>query len=87
MGGQSQELPAAASEALTKGDMIGAIKIVREKRGLGLKEAKDAVDSYVESRPELASQFQSVRTRNTRLNLLLVVLFVAIFLLYKFLHR
>lgn len=39
-------LPAAAIEALQSGNMIEAIKITREKLGLGLKEAKDAVDAY-----------------------------------------
>ena len=78
--GQSQQLPTAAIEALTRGHKIDAIKILRQESGLGLREAKDAVDSYVQSRPELASQFQSVRTRNTGLNLWLVALFVTIFL-------
>lgn len=39
-------LPAEAMAALSKGQVIEAIKIVREKTGLGLKEAKDLVDGY-----------------------------------------
>jgi len=39
-------LPAEARVALSKGQVIEAIKIVREKTGLGLKEAKDLVDGY-----------------------------------------
>ena len=34
----------AAVELLWRGDMIGAIKVVRAERNLGLKEAKDLVD-------------------------------------------
>jgi ribosomal protein L7/L12 len=40
-------LPQAAIDALNAGDKIEAIRIVREATGLGLKEAKDAVESYV----------------------------------------
>lgn len=39
-------LPAEAMAALSKGQVIEAIKIVREKTGLGLKEAKDLVEGY-----------------------------------------
>ena len=34
----------AVADALKKGNKIEAIRILREKTGLGLKEAKDAVD-------------------------------------------
>ena len=84
--GKSQELPAAAIEALTRGQKIEAIKILRQETDLSLEQAKDTVDMYLESRPELASQVRAGSARNKRLNLWLVVLFVAIFLLYKFLH-
>jgi ribosomal protein L7/L12 len=39
-------LPAEAMAALSRGQLIEAIKIVREKTGLGLKEAKDLVEGY-----------------------------------------
>jgi ribosomal protein L7/L12 len=39
-------LPAEALDALSRGQPIEAIKIVREKTGLGLKEAKDLVERY-----------------------------------------
>jgi ribosomal protein L7/L12 len=42
----STGLPQSAIEALNAGDKIEAIRIVREATGLGLKEAKDAVESY-----------------------------------------
>ena len=74
-------------EALTKGHKIEAIKILRQERELGLKEAKDAVDRYVEARPDLVSQFQAASAGNNRLTLLLLVILLAVFLYYKFLHR
>jgi ribosomal protein L7/L12 len=40
------EIPRAAQEAADRGDVIAAIKIVREATGLGLKEAKEAVEAY-----------------------------------------
>jgi hypothetical protein len=48
-------IPAAAEDALRRGNKIEAIKIVRETAGTGLKEAKDAVEDYLKDRPELAS--------------------------------
>ncbi|HEV7668314.1 MAG TPA: ribosomal protein L7/L12 [Thermoanaerobaculia bacterium] len=38
-------MSAARSEAF-QGNKINAVKIVRENMGLGLKEAKDMVDSW-----------------------------------------
>lgn len=37
--------PPAATEALRRGNKIEAIRLVREATGLGLKEAKDAVEA------------------------------------------
>lgn len=39
-------MPAEALAALSQGQLIEAIKIVREASGLGLKEAKDLVEQY-----------------------------------------
>jgi ribosomal protein L7/L12 len=39
-------LPAAVVAALEQGNKIEAIKLLRQQTGLGLNEAKDAVDAY-----------------------------------------
>ena len=39
-------LPSAVLEAMRRGQKIEAIKLLREQAGLGLKEAKDAVEAY-----------------------------------------
>ncbi len=39
-------MPAEARDLADAGNMIQAIKLVREQTGLGLKEAKDIVDAY-----------------------------------------
>lgn len=59
MAESSQGLPAAAVDAVSKGNKIEAIKIVRQERGIGLKESKEAVEAYLAERPDLASQYQA----------------------------
>jgi ribosomal protein L7/L12 len=87
MAEESRELPAAAVEALTKGQKIEAIKIVRQESGLGLKQAKDVVDAYVAAHPILASQAQEASKGAKRRLLWVIVAAVASFLLFRFLHR
>jgi len=36
--------------AADQGDLIGAIKLLRQRTGLGLKEAKDSVEAYLHGR-------------------------------------
>lgn len=50
-GGAANELEALAREALARGDKIAAIKTVRERTGLGLKEAKDWVENVARGMP------------------------------------
>ncbi|MDO9617389.1 MAG: ribosomal protein L7/L12 [Pseudomonas sp.] len=60
MTGLDQDLPAEVVAALERGQKIEAIKLLRELRGIGLKEAKDAVDDYTpERRSGSASVVQS----------------------------
>ena len=40
------DLPEEAIAALSRGQVVEAVKIVREKTGLGLKDSKDLVDGY-----------------------------------------
>lgn len=42
-----------AVAALEAGQKIQAIKIVRAKQGIGLKEAKQLVDAYISDNPHL----------------------------------
>ena len=51
----SLQLPDAAIAAIARGQLIEAIKIVREATGLGLKEAKDLVDQHREGPPASVS--------------------------------
>jgi ribosomal protein L7/L12 len=49
-------LPPEAVAAIQRGSLIEAIKIVRERLGLDLKDSKDAVDAYLAAHPELRAQ-------------------------------
>lgn len=51
MAHREPDMPQDAVEALGRGAMIDAIKAVREATGLGLKEAKDFVEAYLERHP------------------------------------
>lgn len=44
---QNHDLPPVVLDALREGNQILAIKRLRELAGLGLKEAKDAVDAHL----------------------------------------
>lgn len=51
MPAQPPHLPPAVIDAIRLGNKIEAIKILREVRGISLKDAKEAVDAYAEGRP------------------------------------
>lgn len=53
---ETTNLSASAVGALLKGRKIEAIKIVRKERGIGLKEAKDAVEAYLRRDPALGAR-------------------------------
>jgi hypothetical protein len=54
------DLPKAAIDALWQGNVIGAIKVVRQERNIGLKEAKEAVETYIASEPALKKKMDQV---------------------------
>lgn len=51
MAERDQGLPPEVVAALQRGRKIQAIKLLCELKGVGLKEAKDAVDDYTLERP------------------------------------
>jgi hypothetical protein len=51
------DFPQAAVEALWRGNVIEAIKVVRQARKIGLKEAKDLVDASIASQPFLKKKW------------------------------
>jgi ribosomal protein L7/L12 len=77
----TEQLPSAAVAALHQGNKIEAIKIVRQERGIGLKEAKDAVDLYVQTDPLLQNKFAAARAGNKRSFLLWLTILIALALI------
>jgi ribosomal protein L7/L12 len=85
---EDRPLPAAAAAALSIGRKVDAIKYLREAEGLGLMEAKQRVDAYVERDPILKAQFAEQRARMKRRliqwGLIIDVLLIAAILWYFF---
>ena len=84
-------LPVAAIAALQEGNKIRAIRLVREARGLGLKEANDEVSAYIATRPELREKFAAIAERGRRGCLMtigiVVATVVAVVVARSFRHR
>lgn len=59
-GRRSIELPKTAVEALRRGDLIGAITVVRREQQVGFKEAKERVERYVADQPALKKKMEKV---------------------------
>ncbi|EOR08764.1 hypothetical protein [Acinetobacter genomosp. 15BJ] len=59
-------IPAEALTMLRAGQLIDAIKITREKTGLGLKESKDLIDQYLQDHPQEQAQIQAQLAQRSR---------------------
>lgn len=57
---RSPDLPKAAVEALRRGDLIEAIKVVRQERNVSFKEAKEVVEVHIASQPALKKKMDKV---------------------------
>jgi ribosomal protein L7/L12 len=68
-------IPTHAIAELHQGKKIEAIRIVRQAQGLGLKEAKDVVEAYIQSQPALkvAIEAKNKEAKQTLIRWLLVV--------------
>jgi ribosomal protein L7/L12 len=58
---QPSDLPQAAISALWRGQVVEAIKLVREHQQTGLKEAKDQVEAYLRSQPVLKRKMEQAQ--------------------------
>ncbi|HTS52488.1 MAG TPA: ribosomal protein L7/L12 [Burkholderiales bacterium] len=81
-------LSAAALSALQRGNKIEAIKLVRQERGIGLKEAKDRVEAYLQAHPSLQTGLAAAQAQSYRRALWWLAAFIAgAVLVYVLLHR
>lgn len=58
-GAPTDGLPPQALTALSRGSLIEAIKHTRNATGLGLKEAKDKVETYIRQNPSAKRQLEN----------------------------
>jgi ribosomal protein L7/L12 len=77
-------LSAEAITALEQGRKIEAIKIYREAAGVGLKEAKEAIEKYLAKNPAVNDQFKQNASSGTGKNMVIVLLIaIIVYLLLK----
>jgi len=82
-------LPVTAVAALQRGHLIEAIRAYREQSGVGLKDAKEAVEQYLERTPHVHRQFREAAkqrgapARRILWVLMIVGLIVFIYLTYR----
>ena len=75
---ETPELPPAVIAALTNGRMVEAVKLLREARGIGLKEAKDALDDYIIANPGLRRKLEAQRAEAMRGGMLWLAALIAL---------
>lgn len=86
LNGTNPELPAEAITALEYGNKIEAIKHVRLAHHLGLKEAKELVEQYLLTRPDVKNRMAPANVSNSKNGIGLLLLIVLIgFAAYHFL--
>ena len=73
------------AEALQRGRKIEAIKRLREETGMGLKDAKEAVEAHVQRNPVLAAQAGPRGESSLGRFLLLAALVALAYVAYRFL--
>lgn len=76
------DLPGEAIAALERGNKIEAIKLVREAQGLGLKEAKDAVEAYLKHNPAIAAKYDAAQAANRGSPMLWLLLIIGVVIAY-----
>jgi len=79
-------IPNEALQALRSGQLIDAIKITREKTGLGLKESKDLVDQYLKEHPQEQAQIQEQLAQRSRggIKIIVFMMFILAILIWYF---
>ncbi|MEG0131388.1 MAG: ribosomal protein L7/L12 [Acinetobacter sp.] len=79
-------IPPEAIQALQEGQMIKAIKIIREKTGLGLKESKDLIELYLQNHPQeqLRLKTQLAQRSRSGIKLLVAIIFFLAILMWFF---
>jgi hypothetical protein len=64
--GRYKPLPVEAETLLNEGRLVDAVKSLRESNGVSLKDAKDWIDTHLESNPLLRAQLQARQSEKRR---------------------
>ena len=77
---RKSEMPITAVVALQNGQLLQAIKCYREQTHVGLKDAKEAVELYLENNPMMHRQFKQAAAKhgNPALTLVWGIILVAL---------
>lgn len=82
------EIPHEALDAVRAGQLIDAIKITREKTGLGLKESKDLVERYLKEHPQEQALIQEQLAQRSRGGIqIFILIFIILVILVWFLTK
>lgn len=60
----NHDLPAEVITALERGSKIDAIKFLRESSGVGLKEAKEMVEEFIERSPDVKMRMDAANVKS-----------------------
>lgn len=71
-------IPVEALAMLRAGQLIDAIKITREKTGLGLKESKDLIDQYLQDHPQEQALIQEQLAQRSRGGIIVFIIILLI---------
>lgn len=63
---QGTQIPGDALAALERGSKIEAIKHVRMERNVGLKDAKDIVEEFLRSHPEIEGRMNAANRQGAK---------------------
>ena len=74
--------PPDVREAIHANRKIEAIKLLREHNGMGLKEAKDAVEAYIRDNRQLIPEKTASGANLCRLIIVLLII-IAVLVLYR----
>lgn len=72
-------------EAIISGRKIQAIKLLREEKGFGLKEAKEAVDAHIDNNADIKEAFNANQASGSSIGgaIKIAILIIVLLVLYK----
>ena len=78
------ELPAEVVAQIQANRKVSAIKLLRASRGIGLKEAKELVDAYIDSNPPSVTKRSSNSRSGDRGLVYIAMIIIIAYALYRY---